>query len=216
MPECARDNCCWEEPVYENGETPRDAYCDPKTGELVYPDKELDFPDSHLNTARTNKFLLVIHTPKCLADRFKIDRFLIGLQKTNIPPINIPSINKPYAGGNFKTSSMGREPYSSLRATFKVDTSWTRYKFIYDWLNTFSDSEQGFIKTPNSMALYTKSELITFNEQEIPVAKWDFDLLFPTSLSEIQMEWTDDPKEITCDVTFDYSILNFQLLESNY
>lgn len=212
---CIKDHCCWEDQILED--TPLEEYCDPKTGQIKYPELELDFPDSHLNTARNNIFLFLIHTPRCLKDRFKVERFLIGLQKVNIPQIAIPSVIKPYVGSNFKFSTHGREPFQAITTTFKIDTKWKRYKFMYDWLNAFSDPEKGFIQTETNISLYTKMELIHFNEKQEPSAKWTYELGFPTSLSQIEMDSTvSEPSEIICTATFDFSLLSFEPLDPKY
>lgn len=210
-----REECQWTKENDPN-QPPTEPYCDPKTGEIVEPEPPRpDFPTSHLNTAKTNKYLLTFQTPEFLKDKIEAECFLIGLQSANIPSINIPATTISRNGGNIKVSSHGRQPFEPLTVTFKVDSKWKRYDFIYSWLNAFSEQECGFVKSPNSACHYSYADLIIFDECEEPCARWKYEMIFPVSLQEIQLDWTQDPNEIILQATFEYTFAFFERINNS-
>jgi hypothetical protein len=188
------------------------------------PDRESD-----LNTARSNKFILVIDLPKCFRGLdgkpnvgsctfFQTQKLLMNVYGKAIPEIEIPSNEIPGWGHVVKASSLSRKAYRPVNIKFVVDSKYENYFVIYKWLDIMNSVKYGGFDAANEIDRsgklpdYTATfSLYLLNEYNKPVVRWDYGGAFPTGLGSINLD-KRDPSEIECEFTFEFSFINMQLL----
>ena len=197
---------------------------DPEEISGFIPDKESD-----LNTARSNKFILVIDLPKCFrglngtpniggCSYFKTQKLLMNVYGKAIPEIEIASNEIPAFGHVMKASSLGRKAYRPVTIKFIIDSKYENYYVIYKWMDIMNNTMDGgfdkekLLDRSGKLGDYsTTFSLYLLNEYNKPVVRWDYVGAFPTGLGSINLD-KRDPSEIDCDFTFEFSFINMQLL----
>lgn len=185
--------------------------------------------ESELNTARSNKFILVIDLPKCFraldgtpnagsCSYFRTQKLQMNVFGKAIPEVEIPSNEIAAFGQVMKASSLSRKAYRAVTIKFIVDSKYENYFVVYKWMDIMnSTTEGGFdrgneINKSGKLADYTATfSLYLLNEYNKPVVRWDYVGAFPTGLGSIDLD-KRDPSEIECEFTFEFSFINMQLL----
>jgi hypothetical protein len=103
-----------------------------------------NIPQTILNKARQDKFILVLDTPKVLKEyetdsartnallnRDKMQFSVIGV---NLPTHTIPAVGVPFRGQTTHVTSQSRDEYPNVKVSFKVDNNWDNYWFIWKWM----------------------------------------------------------------------------------
>jgi len=119
------------------------------------PDKA---KQSILNKARTDKFMLVLNTPKALQttssqterrtqhksyQKVLPDSLQFAIYGAVVPTINVPAEDLHYAGHSLKISSHDRPAYDDLTVNFTVDNQFNNYWYLWRWLDVLNDSKYG-------------------------------------------------------------------------
>jgi hypothetical protein len=141
------------------------------------------------------------------------------VQNAVIPAISLPSVGYgtpltqiPYEGDHIS--------FDPVPITFAVDEDLKNYIELFNWL-----SGMGFPEDTNQYAaiagqrrgfgIFSDAELIVLDAKHIPNVKFTFIDAFPTSLSEINLEYTDDDVEYrTCTATFAYQTFQIESLRT--
>lgn len=185
-----------------------------------------------LNRARQDKYLFVMNIPEALQDisqKWVLDRAKLGIDKksvawtlinTNIPSINIKSQSIRFGGGNMYISSHTKDPYDSLKITFKVDNNFLNYSTMHEWIDFIYNERKGHYNGENItdkqgiLAYATNISIAMMDEYNKPVMQWLFTHAFPTELSGLDLNY-QNTEEITCSVTFMFSQMYVENLRIN-
>lgn len=106
-------------------------------------------PQTVLNKARKDKFILILDTPpvlkeyetnsartNALLNRDKMQFSIIGI---NVPDHKIPAISVPYRGQTQHVTSQNRDEYEIATVKFTIDNNFDNYYFIWKWLAVLND-----------------------------------------------------------------------------
>lgn len=184
--------------------------------------------ESDLNTARSNKFIIVIDLPKCFkgldgkaigpCSYFKTQKLQMAVYGKIVPELKIDSIDIPGWTHTLKASSKARPAYAPVTLNFIVDSKYENYYVIYKWMNIMNNNLAGGFDISNEtrktgkMGDYsTTFSLYLLDEYNKPVVRWDYLGAFPTSLGSLNLD-KRNPKEIECEFSFEFSFINMELL----
>jgi hypothetical protein len=123
------------------------------------------------------------------------------VESVSIPGLTNEHSNVEYQGVTKRVSNSGRA-YDSINLTFKINSNYDNWKFIYSWLLSLYDPLTGI--SNNNKIIHGK--LVIMN-QDTPIINLMFENLLPTSLTEIPLS-TTNASVLTCDVSFNYTKLD--------
>lgn len=189
---------------------------------------------SHLNKARSDKFVLVMNIPDALKNinskynrsnkTVILDSLQFSVYGTIIPDVTVPAIETKWAGSNTYISSHARPPFAPNTVSFTVDNQFNNYWIIYQWLNLIRDDREGaFGGITDARDLISDKDIIslgkystTFNvfgkdEFNENVIKVEYFNAFPTQLGGISYNYQNSD-QINCSFQFVYSNINVTLL----
>lgn len=186
-------------------------------------------PQSILNKARNDKFLLVFDVPPILKNFSKQingernnrtiipDSVQFSIFGTIVPEITVPAIENRYAGNTLYVSSNSKNSYPPVNVKFAIDNEYNNYWTIYQWLNLLHDQKEGRYNARNievdknfsdyqtDLTIYGLDE---YNNKRI---KFNYTKAFPTSVDTIDFNYQGG-EEIVSGFTFVYSQLHTELL----
>ena len=186
-------------------------------------------PQSTLNKARNDKFLLVFDVPPILKTFSKQingqrnnrtiipDSVQFSIYGTIVPEIVVPAIENRYAGNTLYVSSNSKNSYPPVNVKFNIDNEYNNYWTIYQWLNLLHDQKEGRYNAGNievdknfsdyqtDLTIYGLDE---YNNKRI---KFNYTKAFPTSVDTIDFNYQGG-EEIVSGFTFVYSQLHTELL----
>lgn len=187
--------------------------------------------ESDLNTARTNKFILVIDLPNCfrkLEDTgtgrgctlFRTKKLQMNVFGNIMPEMEIESLSVPGWGQTPKVSTLARPAWKPININFTIDSKYENYYTIYKWMDLMNDALEGGFDPKNllddakgRLADYsTTFSLYALGEYNEPKTRWNMFGAFPVSLGSINFNKRGDPTEIECDFTYEFSFLKMELL----
>jgi len=175
---------------------------------------------SMVNTARSDKFILVLDLPCTLKDIIKtekrschggdLDRLTMNIWGYVVPEISVPKLEQSWGGQAMNFSTLSRPSYPTVSVNFTVDNKFDNYYILWRWLNLMNDS-----KTGNSVGhasdYMAEISVIVEDEYEIPIAKFTYHNAFPTGIGAINTG-SREGKEIETDFSFDFSQFEMELL----
>jgi hypothetical protein len=142
-----------------------------------------------------NNFIWTFHSP----DNITFPDIMV--ESVSIPGLTNEHSNVEYQGVTKRVSNSGRA-YDSINLTFKINSNYDNWKFIYSWLLSLYDPLTGI--SNNNKIIHGK--LVIMN-QDTPIINLMFENLLPTSLTEIPLS-TTNASVLTCDVSFNYTKLD--------
>lgn len=184
-----------------------------------------------LNKNRQDKFILILNLPEGIkkirdnvtrnTNRLDDESFEVSIAGTVTPSVAIPEQTINYGSQSIKISSHARSPYGSLNISFKIDNEYNNYWAIFKWLDIINDVQTGnvnedeVIKYPHYgqlLPIYSSNLTVYgLDEYEKRKIQWDYIGAFPTSLSEIQWDYTSG-SEIAASATFEFTRLDVKLI----
>jgi hypothetical protein len=186
-------------------------------------------PQSVLNKARDDKFLLVFDVPPILKtisspiqgrrDNKTIipETVQFSIFGTMVPEVTVPAIENRYVGNTLYVSSHSKNSYPPVSVKFNVDNQYNNYWTIYQWLNFLHDEKQGrynprgievdenFSDYQTDLTIYGLDE---YNNKRI---KFTYTKAFPTTINGVEYNYQNGG-EIVSGFTFVYSQLHTELL----
>jgi hypothetical protein len=196
-----------------------------------------ELTQSVLNTARNDKFIMVITKPLCMKDIIvplqtltdkdtaNMDSFQFSIMNIPLPEFEINTENLHYAGGNLQISSHSRPPMADMNVSAIVNNKYTNWWFVYKWMNMIHDHYFG---VPDKDSQYITDSNITFlpkdyianitvyalDEYNKHVMRWDYINCFPCKIGEYrnaaEFAYNGSPSEIVCGMKFKYSTVKAQ------
>jgi hypothetical protein len=137
------------------------------------------------------------------------------IQKANIPSIRIPSFEIPTIFNPIPTPYTHME-YGDFDITFKVDEDFQNYLEIHNWIRALGFPEQfeertAISKNPDysGEGLYSDLSLIILNSAKKPNYEFTFRSAFPTDLSSVEFDTSDDDVDyVTASASFKYMLFD--------
>lgn len=187
---------------------------------------------SPLNRARQDKYMFIMNMPAALKDVSKdwvFDRMKLGIDKksiawslvsTNIPSSSIKTQSIKFGGGNMYVSTHTKDPYDSLKITFKIDNKFLNYSTIHEWIDFIRNERKGHYNAENITnkqgieAYATDISIAMMDEYNKPVMQWLFTHAFPTELAALDLNY-QNTDEMTCTATFMFSQMFVENLHIN-
>lgn len=137
-----------------------------------------DFTQSHLNKAIQDKFRVVITTPAILRSRndhftrtnstVDVDTLQISNISISLPSSTIKPTLLPYRGQTPQLTSWSRDPYQSVKFSFKIDNRFNNYFYLWKWQATMNDP---LLSTPDNAL----SDASTESNMSLKLGKLDID-----------------------------------------
>lgn len=134
-------------------------------------------PQSVLNKASDDKFLLVLNVPLILKnidkkgranETLNLNTLQFAIEGMVIPDVGIPSKQIPFGGQTLSVTGYTRTPYQTNRIKFTVDNRFNNYWVLWKWLDLINDAG-----------------LSTYNQNKLSDTK------LPTGLRNIESYQTD-------------------------
>ena len=184
---------------------------------------------SYLNKARKDKFLLVFDVPPILKPlwtqltrdntHLDPDSVQFSIFGSMVPQITVKGIEARYAGSTLYVSSHSKDSYPPLNIKFAVDSMYSNYWVIYQWINLLHDQKTGVYNQQNLpvdaafndyMTDITIYGLDEFDKKRI---KFVYKKAFLTSVDEITFnKQGTEGEEIVSGFTMLYSQLQTELV----
>jgi len=184
---------------------------------------------SILNKARNDKFLLVFDVPPILKTFSRVfnsdkdtkrvvpDSVQFSIFGTVVPEITVPAIENRYAGNTLYVSSNSKNSYPPVNVKFAIDSQYTNYWTIYQWLNLLHDEREGRYNASNIVVdknfddYQVNLTIFGLDEFDNKVIKFTYTKAFPTSVDTIDYNYQGG-EEIVSGFVFVYSQLHVELL----
>jgi len=184
---------------------------------------------SILNKARNDKFLLVFDVPPILKTFSRVfnsdkdtkrvvpDSVQFSIFGTVVPEITVPAIENRYAGNTLYVSSNSKNSYPPVNVKFAIDSQYTNYWTIYQWLNLLHDEREGRYNASNIVVdknfddYQANLTIFGLDEFDNKVIKFTYTKAFPTSVDTIDYNYQGG-EEIVSGFVFVYSQLHVELL----
>ena len=142
------------------------------------------------------------------------------LTEASVPglSINIANVNTPFQ--TLYTPGSGVINYSDLDITFKVDEDMRNYQEMYDWIVANAApktmSQHSVVRSVSAVSgagVHSDGTLTILNSAYRPSVEYQFERLFPTSLSELKFSISEnDINYITATVSFKFEIMSINRL----
>jgi hypothetical protein len=181
--------------------------------------------NSPLNTASSDKFLLMMNLPTILRERSVSDPLLdvnnlqITVHGSVVPAVSVPSIDVPYKGQNVTVSSYARPRYEPLVVNFLIDNQYKNYYIFWKWLALLNEASKSFYSgsvppigvsdkaLQGNIAEYQTTLTITaLDEYTAPVMQFTYLDAFITNLGNLNYSYIDG-KILDTNVQFSFSRL---------
>lgn len=163
----------------------------------------------------TQQFLSPLEFKFTLA-RLPKTNFMI--QRATLPGLSLSSINQPTPFHTPKRTGHTLS-YGEMSITFKIDEDIENYKEIYDWMYGlgFPASTDDYKNLVTSeYGDYSDGNLIVMSSQKNPSVIFSFENMFPTSLSPIEFDTTqDDVTYVDCTVDFTFDKFKMERLRND-
>jgi len=108
-----------------------------------------EIPQTILNKARVDKFVLIIDTPNVLKDfetdsartqkLLNRDKMQYSIIAQNMPEHSIPAVGVPFRGQTPHVTSQARAEYPPIKVQFTIDNNFDNYFFIWKWLSILNN-----------------------------------------------------------------------------
>ena len=139
------------------------------------------------------------------------------IQRVNIPSISLPSLEIPTMFNPIPVPYTHME-YGELRISFKVDEDFQNYLEIHNWIRALGFPEQFEERTAISKnaeytgtGLYSDISLIVLNSARNPNYEFVFRNAFPTELSSIDFDTSDNDVEfVSASASFKYMLFDVE------
>ena len=136
---------------------------------------------------------------------------------TVVPEITVPAIENRYAGNTLYVSSNSKNSYPPVNVKFAIDSQYTNYWTIYQWLNLLHDVREGRYNASdievdkNFNDYQVNLTIFGLDEFDNKIIKFTYTKAFPTSVDTIDYNYQGG-EEIVSGFVFVYSQLHVELL----
>lgn len=167
---------------------------------------------------RTNSFLAYIVPPRGLRNKYgDTKKFIIRCDSASIPSASLINHELYRYGYGVQESAPYSLQFEPINLSFIMDSQAEIYTFFYRWMNTIINYNTGSrgINSVNAPGHYayevgyksdyaTQVRVAVYNEKAQNIIQITLNDAFPTSISEIQMNWADDNQIVKINVPMYY------------
>tara|TARA_B110000305_G_C19279213_1_gene558392 strand:+ start:333 stop:926 length:594 start_codon:yes stop_codon:yes gene_type:complete len=192
------------------------------------PSLEPIMEQSHLNKAKSDKFLMVLDLPDALksintandraSNHVNSDSIIYSVYSTQIPEVHVSDKETKFSGQTFHFTSHSRPEYGNIKVDFTVDSQFNNYWVIYKWINLLNNNKEGFFDAESLSTVDNPYEsysttitvfgLDEYNKKRI---QFDFIGVVPVKLGSIQYNYRSD-KDIESSFEFSFSQMIAKLI----
>ncbi|PHS22138.1 MAG: hypothetical protein COA84_13230 [Robiginitomaculum sp.] len=130
------------------------------------------------------------------------------VQAAQIPESTLGTIEVPYFGRKIKLA--GDRTFAEWTVTVLNDEDFLIRNAMEQWMNAINSHEDNLTEFSSASPIQykTQAQITQFSKTGVNLRTYNFNGLFPTNISNIQMDWgtTDDLERF--DVTFQYDWWN--------
>ena len=130
------------------------------------------------------------------------------VQAAQIPESTLGIVEVPYFGRKVKLP--GDRTFDAWTVTVINDEDFLIRNAMEEWMNAINSHEENLRELGSASPLQykTQAQITQYSKTGTPLRSYNFNGLFPTNISNIQMDWntTDDIERF--DVTFQYDWWN--------
>lgn len=175
---------------------------------------------SDINTrgiVRSNSFLAYIVPPEGLKKEYKDTKnFIIRCDSASIPSASFLNHELYRYGYGVQESAPYSVQFEPINLSFIMDSQAEIYAFFYKWMNTiinYNTSEKSINSVSNGHRAYevgyktnyaTLVKVAVYNEKAQDIINIELNDAFPTSISEIPLNWSDDNQIVRINVPMYY------------
>lgn len=186
---------------------------------------------SYLNKAKKDKFLLVFDLPPILKplssqlirsnDNLDRDSVQFSIFGSVVPAITVKANDVRFAGSGLYLTSYSKDSNSPVNVKFTVDSMYSNYWTVYQWLNLLHNQESGVYNgkgirpvDQNFSDYQTDLTIYGLDEYGKKRIKFNYTKVFPSSVDELEYnQQGDQGEELISGFTFLYSQLHVSLVE---
>ncbi len=191
-----------------------------------------EIKQSPLNKAKKDKFLLVFDIPPILKkyattynrnNRTVIpDMVQFSIYGTMVPEITIKGVETRWAGNTLYVSAHTKDSFPPVEVKFDIDSTYSNYWVIYQWLNLMHDEKKGIYNANRSEIdanfgdYQTDISIYGLDEYDNKRIKFTYTKAFPTTLDRIEYSYQNEGNsQLQSGFTFLFSQLHTELVDQN-
>jgi len=129
-------------------------------------------------------------------------QFTIFIQGTLLPSLTLNTNNMPFMGQDFPIAAGGIE-FGSWSTSFIVDEKWKSYLLLYNWLTGINNGIDKF--GAQGFDYMSEGILTILDNYQNPIIEFKFINIWPTELSEVELDYQNDAEHIIGNVVFAYT-----------
>ena len=145
------------------------------------------------NMFSSNKFKFVL-----TGERFKNNDFEPVVSATNIPGMQLGMIPQPNPIRKIERPGDSLD-FDSLVVGFQVQEDFSDWLTIFNWILELRD-----MKKTNIKELFSDASLVLLSNKNNPNIVFNFENIFPVSISPLQLELGTNDSPLLCDVEFKF------------
>ena len=154
-----------------------------------------------LGGARPSLFQVSIN-PNIGEDPTAVEKFVFTCRASEVPAATIDPVNVPYFGRQIKLA--GDRTFADWTVTVMNDEDYIVRNMFEDWSNKINQFV-GNLKLLEANAYKNTDATVTqFSKDGSPIREYRFVGIFPTSVSNMALDWDNTNAIQTFDVTFSY------------
>jgi hypothetical protein len=152
--------------------------------------------------ARTNRYEIRFNAPGFMAGEYSTDVISLLVEDGVFPGLLVGT--RPLRINNFSEQRANAVDFGgdAITFTFLVDTEWTARDFFGHWIKNIVNPVSRYVAYPSDY--YSEIELLSLDNNDEILARWQITDAFPRSVAPIQISATNS-EVLRMPVTFAYT-----------
>lgn len=151
--------------------------------------------------ARPSLFQVQIN-PNVGEDTISLDKFTFTCRASEVPAATIESVPVPYFGRQIKLA--GDRTFADWSVTVMNDEDYIVRNMFEDWQNKINQLVGNVKLLPANSYKFSDALVTQFSKDGEPIRAYNFVGIFPTTISNMTLDWDNTNAIQTFDVTFAY------------
>jgi len=163
-----------------------------------------DFIKEAQSGARPNLFLAQVRWPEGVSSPLAQARIPFLIKATNIPAMTLGTINVPFMGRIIKVA--GDRTFEEWSTTVINDEQFLVRSRLEAWQDAINGLRSNRPNFDAPLAYRTDAKVTQFNHRGIPIRTYEFENIWPQTISSIDLSWEtpDTLEEFTVTWSYDY------------
>ena len=155
----------------------------------------------NLSKSSPTKFQLVFHKFPEESTLSGHDQLKLNITETVLPSLTLTALEIPWRGSTVKTENGGLE-FGEWTVRFLIDSNFSNWSTIYNWIISINNGEDIFGKTDQSYAVDANLHILdNFNNKILDIQFWN---TWPTTIGDVTLSYQNNETILICDCTFVY------------